>query len=91
MYPYQSHHFEKDFNLTRYQVGCVINRINIKNNPKYHDSIKTGKKSFTNKYSEKLHDKIKNILERYPKFVNEAFIEYQIDLKQKRYINRQKL
>jgi hypothetical protein len=60
---------------------CLIRKLNIQNNPKYHDPIKTGKNSTTHKYSEALMNRVKKILERYPNYVSEACDEYQIQLK----------
>lgn len=83
-HPYQSSHFEKAFSLSRYQVGCLIRKLDVQGNPKYHDPIKTGKTSVVNKYSQSLYDRIKSILDRYPKYVDEACKEYQAELKKKR-------
>lgn len=80
-HPYQSSHIESEFGLSRYQVMCLIRKLNIQNNPKYHDPIKTGKNSTTHKYSEALMNRVKKILERYPNYVSEACDEYQIQLK----------
>lgn len=83
-HPYQSSHFEKDFNLTRYQIGCLIRKLNIQGNPKYHDPIKTGKNSIVHKYSQALYDRIQSVLERYPNYVDESCNDYQLALKEKR-------
>jgi len=83
-HPYQSSHFEEEFGLSRYQIGCLIRKIDIQNNPKYHDPISTGKKSTTHKYSQALFDKIKALLNRYPDYVDDACKEYQITQKEKR-------
>jgi hypothetical protein len=83
-YPYQSVHLEKEFNLSRYQIGCLIFKLNIRGNPKYHESIKSGKKSYINKYSQALYDRIESVLKRYPEYIDEACKEYQIDQKRKR-------
>lgn len=83
-HPYQSNHFEDEFGLSRYQVNCLIRKLKIRDNPKYHDPIKTGKNSVTHKYSQALFDKIKSVLNRYPNYVDEACKEYQSELKGKR-------
>jgi hypothetical protein len=81
-HPFQSSHIETQFGLSRYQVGCLIKKLNVQNNPKYHDPIKTGKNSVTHKYSQGLVDRIKKVLERYPKYVDEACKQYQKQLKE---------
>lgn len=83
-YPYQSSHLQKSFNLTQYQVSCLIRKLGVKGNHKYHEAIKSGKNSVVNKYSQSLHDKIKTVLERYPNFINEACKDYQAELKKQR-------
>ncbi len=80
-HPYQSSHFETEFGLSRYQVGCLIKKLDVQGNPKYHDPIKTGKSSTTHKYSHALMSKIKTVLERYPNYVDGACKEYQLHLK----------
>ncbi len=80
-HPYQSSHIESEFGLSRYHVMCLIRKLNIQNNPKYHDPIKTGKTSTTHKYSEALINRIRKILERYPNYISEACDEYQKQLK----------
>jgi hypothetical protein len=89
-YPYQSSHLQKEFNLTQYQVGCLIFKLDIRDNPKYHEAIKTGKTSITHKYSQALYERIKSILERYPSFIDEACKEYQAKQKAKRKRKRKK-
>lgn len=89
-HPYQSSHFEKAFGLTRYQVGCLIKKLDIQGNPKYHDPIKTGKSSVVNKYSQSLYDRIQSILERYPNYVDDACKEYQAEMKTKRMKKKKK-
>jgi hypothetical protein len=80
-HPYQSSNIESEFGLSRYQVMCLIRKLNIQNNPKYHDPIKTGKTSTTHKYSGALMTRVKKILERYPSYIAEACDEYQKQLK----------
>lgn len=76
-HPYQSSHFEKEFGLTRYQILCLIRKLDIKGNPKYHDQIRIGKNSVVNKYSQALYERLKSVLDRYPKYVDNACKEYQ--------------
>ncbi|GAA3758888.1 ATP-binding protein [Flavobacterium ginsengiterrae] len=83
-HPYQSSDIESEFGLSRYQVMCLIRKLNIQNNPKYHDPIKTGKNSTTHKYSDALMNRVEKILERYPSYISEACAEYQKQLKANR-------
>ncbi len=83
-HPYQSNHLEKAFDLSRYQIGCVIKKLNIRGNPKYHDPIKAGKNTTVHKYSQALYDRIEAILLRYPNYVDDSCREYQEELKKKR-------
>lgn len=89
-YPYQSVNLEKEFNLSRYHIGCLIFKLKIKGNPKYHESIKSGKKSILNKYSQALYERIKSVLDRYPNYIDEACKEYQEDQKRKRQLKSKK-
>lgn len=86
-YPYQSSHLEKAFNLTRYQVMCLLFKLGIKENPKYHEAIKSGRKSVINKYSQSLYNKIERVLERYPKYIDDACNDFEKDKKQKRLLS----
>jgi hypothetical protein len=83
-HPYLSSYIKDKFNLTQYQVTCLIRKLNIHGNPKYHDPIKSGKNSVINKYSEALIDRIEKVLERYPKYISVACEEYQASLKEER-------
>lgn len=76
-YPYRCSQIEKKFNLNRHQVKCLIWKLKVKNNPKYHDPISTGKNSITHKYSESLIQRIESILNRYPDYIEKACSEYQ--------------
>ncbi len=83
-HPYLSTHIKDAYGLTQYQVTCLIRKLNIHGNPKYHDPIKSGKKSVINKYSEALMERISKVLERYPQYVAEACKEYQANMKEQR-------
>jgi hypothetical protein len=89
-YPYLSTHLQKDFSLSQYQVGCLIFKLRIRDNPKYHEVIKTGKKSVIHKYSQALYERVKSILERYPSYIDEACKEFQKDQKEKRQLKKKK-
>ena len=89
-YPYQSTHLQKDFSLSQYQVGCLIFKLGIRDNPKYHEAIKSGKKSVIHKYSEALYERVKSILERYPSYIDEACKDFQKDQKEKRELKKKK-
>lgn len=82
-YPYRSSQIEQRFHLNRHQVKCLLWKLNIKNNPKYHDPIKIGKNSYTHKYSEAFIDRLDSILQRYPGYVEKACREYQSEIKKK--------
>ena len=83
-HPFLSSHIQDAYGLTQYQVTCLMRKLNIHGNPKYHDPIKSGKKSFINKYSEALMEKISKVLERYPQYVAEACKDYQANMKAER-------
>lgn len=89
-YPYQSLNFQNDFNLTQYDVTCLIFKLGVRNNPKYHEAIITGKKSVTNKYSEALHKRIGSVLKRYPNYISQAKKAYQKELKRKKEAKKKK-
>ena len=84
-YPYMSSHIESKFSLNRHQVKCLLWKLKIRDNPKYHDPIKTGKSSFVHKYSQALMQRIESVLIRYPNYIGQACKEYQIDQKNKKY------
>lgn len=90
-HPYLSSHIKDAFGLTQYQVTCLIRKLNIHGNPKYHDPIRSGKKSIINKYSEALMEKISKVLERYPHYVAEASKEFQANLKEQRKLSNNRI
>lgn len=83
-HPYLSSHIKDKFNLSQYQVTCLVRKLDIHGNPKYHDPIKSGKKSVINKYSEALIERVSSVLERYPNYIDEACKEYQHYMKEAR-------
>ncbi len=83
-HPYLSSYIKDKFKLSQYQVTCLIKKLNIHGNPKYHDPIKSGKNSVINKYSEALIDRVEKVLERYPQYVSVACKEYQEIMKTER-------
>jgi hypothetical protein len=89
-YPYQSTHLQTAFNLSQYQVGCLIFKLGVRGNPKYHESIKSGKKSVIHKYSQALYERIESVLDRYPSYIDEACREFQKDQKEKRLLKKKK-
>lgn len=83
-YPYRSTHIEKKFNLNSYQVRCLIWKLKIKDKPKYHDPVQTGKHSVTHKYSDALIQLIETTLSQNPDYIEKTCKEFQIDQKNKK-------
>lgn len=83
-HPHLSSHIKDKFSLSQYQVTCLVRKLDIHGNPKYHDPIKSGKKSVINKYSEALVDRVSSILNRYPNYIDDACNEYQQFMKTER-------
>ncbi len=83
-HPYLPSYFKDKFGLSQYQITCLLRKLRIHGNPKYHDPIKSGKKSVINKYSEALLDKVSRVLERYPNYIDIACKEYQQYIKEEK-------
>jgi len=76
LYPYTSSDIWKKLGINSYQWTCIVWKLNIKNNSKYHVYIKSGNKSGHHKYSEALIPLIKRMLKR-PDFLDQCKKEYQ--------------
>jgi hypothetical protein len=82
-YPYRMAELERIFNLNRYQISCLLWKLKVKGNPKYHDEIKIGMNSVSHKYSESLLKRISSILDRYPEYVQTACDEFKDNRRKK--------
>lgn len=83
-HPHLSSHIKDKFSLSQYQVTCLVRKLDIHGNPKYHDPIKSGKNSVINKYSEAFVERVSSVLERYPNYIDDACKEYQSFMKSER-------
>ena len=77
LYPYRFNQLKSKLGLNQHQLKCILWKLNVKGNKKYHTSIKTGKTSETHKYSKKLFDSINAVMDRYPNWLKETINEYR--------------
>jgi hypothetical protein len=79
IYPLFSKDLQELLSLNSYEILCILWRLKIKGNPKYHTEIKLGKESSViNKYSESLIPIIKRMLKR-KEFIISCKDEYKIE------------
>lgn len=77
VYPYTTKELQEKLVLNQYEMRCIIWKLNIKGNPKYHTEIRTGNKSNpVNKYSEELFRALERMMTR-DKFLDQCKEEYQ--------------
>jgi len=66
LYPFRATEIQKRLNINSYEFQILINKLNIKGNPKYHTAIKISSKNYTHKYTNSLVNKLEALLNRYP-------------------------
>ena len=78
VYPLLTKDLETRLGLNSYQINCVLWKLKIKGNARYHTEIKPGKKSNPiNKYTEDLISKLQTELKN-PDFLTTAMKEFKI-------------
>jgi len=83
LFPLLSNDLKDRLQLNQYEIQCIISKLNIKGNKKYHTEISLGKKSNpTHKYSEALIPVIERMLLR-PEFLKLCREEYGVKQKEK--------
>lgn len=84
LYPLFTEDLMQRLNLNSHEIKCVIWKLKIKGNSKYHTENKPGKKSNpTNKYSEQLIPLIQRMMKR-PEFLKSCLNDYKEEMKKKR-------
>ena len=76
LYPLRATEIQKNLGINSYGFKLLIVKYKIKENPRYHTSIKVGVKSYTHKYTQSLQDKFSAILTRYPDTLQKIKSEY---------------
>lgn len=64
IYPLTTLDLQKELNLNQYEIQAVISTLDIKNKPKYHTAIRSGKTTQVHKYSETLVDILKRMIKK---------------------------
>ncbi len=83
LYPLFTKDLQDRLNLNSHDIQCVLWKLNIKGNKKYHLDTKTGKNSnFMNKYSEKLIPLLQRMIDR-PDFLETCRNDYKIEVSSK--------
>lgn len=84
LFPLLTNDLKERLKLNGYDIQCVIHKLKIKGNKKYHTEISNGKKSNpTHKYAETLIPLIERMLLR-PNFLKECREEYVVQQKEKK-------
>lgn len=77
LFPLFAKDIQDRLELNSHDVICILWKLKIKGNSKYHSEIKTGKRSnCVNKYSENLIDVLKRMLNR-PEFLRTCREDYK--------------
>jgi predicted HTH transcriptional regulator len=83
LYPLFTKDLKEQLNLNNHEIKCVLWKLKVKENPKFHTEIKSGKNSNSlHKYSESLIPLIKRMLNR-EKFLETCLLDYKKSLKKK--------
>lgn len=77
LYPYRFGQLKEEFSLNQFQLKCLLWKLKVKGDKKYHTAIKTGAKQETHKYSEKFISRVQSILDRYPNWIENAVEEFR--------------
>jgi len=91
LYPLFTKDLQQKLNLNSHEIQCLLWKLNIKGNPKYHSHIKTSGKTTCNKYSEKLVPDLEQLLQN-PQYLQTCKDEYKKEVadKQKKTKRRKK-
>ncbi|MAM28762.1 putative DNA binding domain-containing protein [Maribacter polysiphoniae] len=77
LYPFRFEQLKSELGLNQYELRCILWKLNVKGDKKYHTSIQIGKTNETHKYSQKFVDSVKAVLKRYPNWLTETISEYK--------------
>ena len=80
IYPLFTKDLQEKLGVNSHDIKCILWKLNIKGNPKYHSETKTGRNSnWVNKYSENLIEVLKRMLDR-PDFLKTCRDEYKSEI-----------
>ena len=78
LYPLFTKDLQERLDVNSHDIKCILWKLNIKGNPKYHSEIKAGKNSnWVNKYSESLIPVLKRLLNTRPDFLKTCRQDYK--------------
>jgi hypothetical protein len=81
IYPLFTKDLEERLSLNSHDIKCLLWKLKIKGNPKYHSQTKTGKNShMVNKYSENLIPVLKRLINSNPDLINTCRAEYRLEV-----------
>ena len=77
IYPLTTADLQRKLNLNQYEIQAVISKLDIKNKPKYHTAIRSGKQTQVHKYSENLVDILERMMQK-ESFLQDCISEYKV-------------
>ncbi|HAN17764.1 MAG: hypothetical protein A2X13_08420 [Bacteroidetes bacterium GWC2_33_15] len=78
LFPLFTKDLQERLNINSHDIKCILWKLNIKGNQKYHSETKTGKNSnWVNKYSESLLPVLKRIINTKPDFLKTCRKDYK--------------
>lgn len=81
LYPLFTKDLEERLEVNSHDIKCILWKLNIKGNPKYHSEIKTGKNSnWVNKYSENLLPVLKRMINQRADFLKKCRDDYKTEV-----------
>lgn len=84
LYPLFTKDLQERLEVNSHDIKCILWKLNIKGNPKYHSETKTGKNSnWVNKYSESLLPVLKRMINQRPDFLKTCRDDYKTDVMDK--------
>jgi hypothetical protein len=84
LYPLFTHDLQERLEINSHDIKCILWKLNIKGNSKYHSEIKTGKNSsWVNKYSENLIPVLNRIINQKSDFLKNCRKDYKSEVMDK--------
>ncbi len=84
LYPLFTNDLQERLEVNSHDIKCILWKLNIKGNPKYHSETKTGKNSnWVNKYSESLLPVLKRMINQRPDFLKICREDYKSEVMDK--------
>jgi hypothetical protein len=81
LYPLFTKDLEERLEVNSHDIKCILWKLNIKGNPKYHSETKTGKNSnWVNKYSESLLPVLKRMINQRADFLKKCRDDYKTEV-----------